>query len=142
MLLSGCVLTALMAFPFVWLLDTHNIFAIIVALMLALPICNALTYAPQASFIPELFPTQLRYSGSGIAYTVGCPVFSAPVLFVAALVRPFRGELATGPLHRCRCRADLPRGRRGPGVAPRRDRLVERPDATRAVPSVPAVATS
>jgi MFS family permease len=83
-LLVGCVLTALMAFPFFWLLDTHNPVAIIIALMLALPICHSLTYGPQASFIPELFPTQLRYSGSGIAYTLGGLVFSAPVPFVAA----------------------------------------------------------
>jgi metabolite-proton symporter len=83
-LLVGCVLTALMAFPFFWLLDTHNPFAIVVALLLALPLCHSLTYAPQASFIPELFPTQLRYSGSGIAYTLGGLVFSAPVPFIAA----------------------------------------------------------
>jgi metabolite-proton symporter len=83
-LLFGCLFTALAAFPFFWLLDTHNMFAIIIALMLILPLCHALTYGPQAAFIPELFPTQLRYSGAGIAYTLGGVLFSAPVPFVCA----------------------------------------------------------
>lgn len=82
-LLAGSVATVAMAFPFFWLIDTHNTFAIILALMLALPICHSLTYSPQASFLPELFPTQLRYSGAGIAYTFGGLLFSAPVPFVA-----------------------------------------------------------
>ena len=83
-MLLGCLLTALTAYPFYWLLDTHNILAIIIALLLILPLCHALTYGPQAAFIPELFPTQLRYSGSGIAYTLGGVLFSAPVPFVCA----------------------------------------------------------
>lgn len=83
-ILVGCLLTALVAFPFFWLLDTHNMFAIIVALLFVLPLCHSLTYGPQAAFIPELFPTQLRYSGAGIAYTLGGVFFSAPVPFIAA----------------------------------------------------------
>ncbi|MFC9359626.1 MFS transporter [Rhodococcus sp. NPDC057014] len=84
LLLIGSAATVLLAFPFFWLIDTHHPLAILLALILALPICHSLTYAPQASFIPEIFPTRLRYSGAGIAYTLGGLVFSAPVPFVAA----------------------------------------------------------
>jgi metabolite-proton symporter len=83
-LLVGAAATIVMAFPFFWLIDTHNTWAIILALVVALPICHTLTYAPQASFLPEIFPTQLRYSGAGIAYTSGGLLFSAPVPFVSA----------------------------------------------------------
>jgi metabolite-proton symporter len=83
-LLFGCALTALMGYPFFWLVDTHNTFAIILAMLIALPLCHALTYAPMASFLPELYPTQLRYSGAGISYTLGGLLFSAPVPFIAA----------------------------------------------------------
>jgi metabolite-proton symporter len=83
-LMVGCVATAVMAFPFFWLVDTHHPVAIIAAMLLALPICHALTYAPISAFLPELFPTQLRYSGSGIAYTLGGLLFSAPVPFISA----------------------------------------------------------
>lgn len=84
LLMAGAALTILLAFPFFWLLDTHNPLAIMIALILALPVCHALTYGPQASFLPEIFPTQLRYSGAGIAYTIGGLVFSAPVPFISA----------------------------------------------------------
>ncbi|MGW4434977.1 MFS transporter [Streptomyces sp. NPDC004596] len=91
-LMVGCVATILMAFPFFWLIDTHNPAAIVLAMMLALPICHTLTYAPQSSFLPELFPTQLRYSGAGISYTLGGLLFSAPVPFIsAALMDRFGG---------------------------------------------------
>ncbi|MEZ7005916.1 MFS transporter [Streptomyces sp. AD55] len=83
-LMVGCVGTVVMAFPFFWLVDTGNPVAIIAAMMLALPVCHALTYAPISAFLPELFPTQLRYSGSGIAYTLGGLMFSAPVPFISA----------------------------------------------------------
>jgi metabolite-proton symporter len=83
-LLVGGAATIAMAFPFFWLIDTHNTWAIVLALVVALPICHTLTYAPQASFLPEIFPTQLRYSGAGIAYTSGGLLFSAPVPFVSA----------------------------------------------------------
>lgn len=82
-MLAGCVGTVLMAFPFFWLIDTHNTWAIILAMLIALPICHSLTYGPQASLLPEMFPTQLRYSGAGIAYTLGGLLFSAPVPFIA-----------------------------------------------------------
>lgn len=83
-MMAGAAATVVMAFPFFWLLDTHNPLAIVFALILALPLCHALTYGPQASFLPETFPTQLRYSGAGIAYTMGGLAFSAPVPFVSA----------------------------------------------------------
>jgi metabolite-proton symporter len=83
-LLVGCVLTLLSAFPFFWLVDTHQPFAIVLAMLICLPVCHALTYAPMASFLPELYPTQLRYSGAGISYTLGGLLFSAPVPFISA----------------------------------------------------------
>ncbi|TQL68704.1 metabolite-proton symporter [Nocardioides albertanoniae] len=91
--LIGCVATVLMAFPFFWLIDTRSTAAIILAMLIALPICHALTYGPQASLLSEMFPTQLRYSGAGIAYTLGGLLFSAPVPFIAtALFDEFGGS--------------------------------------------------
>lgn len=95
-LMAGCVATIAMAFPFFWLIDTHHPAAIVLAMMLALPVCHALTYAPIASFLPELFPTELRYSGSGIAYTLGGLMFSAPVPFVSTAL--YDGVGAVWPL--------------------------------------------
>jgi MFS family permease len=84
LLLFGCALTVLEAFPFFWLINTGNTFAVIAAMILALPVVHALTYAPMSSFLPELFETRVRYSGSAIAYQVGSMLLSGPVPFVSA----------------------------------------------------------
>ncbi|MFF5988316.1 MFS transporter [Prauserella flavalba] len=83
-LLVGCVITALAGFPFFWLIDTGSTIAIIAAMMIALPIAHSLTYSTLASFVPELFETRLRYSGSAIGYQVGGMIMSGPVPFVSA----------------------------------------------------------
>ena len=54
------------------------------ALLVALPIAHAATYAPQASFFPELFPTRVRYSGMSVVWQFGALVASGPFTVVAA----------------------------------------------------------
>ncbi|MFF6980172.1 MFS transporter [Streptomyces sp. NPDC008343] len=84
LLLIGAVLTALEAYPFFWLINTGKTVAVIAAMIIALPVVHALTYAPMSSFLPELFETRVRYSGSAIGYQVGSMLLSGPVPFVAA----------------------------------------------------------
>ncbi|MEV4734763.1 MFS transporter [Saccharopolyspora sp. NPDC049426] len=91
-LLAGCALTALAGFPFFWLIDTGSTVAIIGAMMIALPICHSLTYAPLASFVPELFETRLRYTGSAIGYQVGGMIMSGPVPFISAALFSWAGS--------------------------------------------------
>lgn len=95
-LLTGCVATVIWAFPFFALIDSHNTAALIVAFMVALPICHSLTYAPLSSFLPEIYPTRLRYSGASISYTIGGLAFSAPVPFAAEAI--FNSAHAAWPL--------------------------------------------
>ncbi|GAB3563280.1 MFS transporter [Amycolatopsis endophytica] len=83
-LLAGCVITAVIGFPFFWLIDTGSTIAIVLAMVIALPVAHSLTYATLASFVPELFETRLRYSGSAIGYQVGGMIMSGPVPFVSA----------------------------------------------------------
>lgn len=90
-LLIGCVVTAIMGFPFFWLLDTGSSIAIIIAMVIALPIAHTLTYSALASFLPELFETRLRYSGSAIGYQVGGMLMSGPVPFVSAALFSWAG---------------------------------------------------
>ncbi|KAA9162650.1 MHS family MFS transporter [Amycolatopsis acidicola] len=90
-LLVGCVLTVLEGFPFFWLIDTGSTIAILLAMVIALPIAHTLTYSVLASFVPELFETRLRYSGSAIGYQVGGMIMSGPVPFVAAALYSWAG---------------------------------------------------
>ncbi len=91
-LLVGAVLTVLAAFPFFWLLDTGNTAAIVLAMVIALPVLHSLLYGPEASFMPELFETRLRYSGSAIGYQVGSMLFSGPTPFLAAALFAWAGS--------------------------------------------------
>ncbi|WP_172652726.1 MFS transporter [Rhodococcus opacus] len=91
-LLIGSVVTALMAFPFFWLLDLGSFVAIFLAMVIALPIAHSLTFATQASFVPELFETRLRYSGSAIGYQIGGMVMSGPVPFISAALLAWAGS--------------------------------------------------
>ncbi|MBK1789027.1 MFS transporter [Prauserella cavernicola] len=91
-LLAGCVVTALMGFPFFWLLDTGSTLGIVAAMVIALPIAHSLTYSTLASFLPELFETRLRYSGSAIGYQVGGMLMSGPVPFISAALFSWAGS--------------------------------------------------
>jgi MFS family permease len=79
---------AAVAIVWVWilfpLLESKTEMAIIVAIVSGLSI-HAFMYGPQAAFIAEQFPTQVRYAGSSLAYTLG-GVFAggiAPLAFQA-----------------------------------------------------------
>jgi len=79
---------AIAAIAWVWtlfpLVDSKTEFAIVMAIVSGLSI-HAFMYGPQGAFIAEQFPTQVRYAGSSLAYTLG-GVFAggiAPLAFQA-----------------------------------------------------------
>jgi len=78
----GCVFLALFAFPYYALLDTTRTGAIVLAVVLSLTIGHALLYSVQASLIPELFGTRLRYTGASLGYQLGSPLAGglAPII--------------------------------------------------------------
>src|SRR5262249_40384632 len=54
--------------PYYWLLGTLHPAAIVTAVVLSLSLGHAMLYSVQASLIPELFGTRLRYTGASIGY--------------------------------------------------------------------------
>jgi metabolite-proton symporter len=65
--LAGAIGAAIWSFVFFALLDTGNFALIVLAAVIAL-VMHAAMYGPQASFIAEMFPTQVRYSGASMGY--------------------------------------------------------------------------
>ena len=57
---------------------------IVMAVILSLPIGPALLYSVQASLIPELFGTRLRYSGASISYQLASPFAGGLAPLIAA----------------------------------------------------------
>jgi metabolite-proton symporter len=90
-IISGALLMVVFAFPFFWLLNTGNPFAIMVAMIVQVSVIYGMTGAPMAIFLPELFETRMRYSGSAIGYHVGAMVNAGPVPFVAAALFAWAG---------------------------------------------------
>jgi MHS family shikimate/dehydroshikimate transporter-like MFS transporter len=66
--LFGAIFTAIFAFPFFWLIETSLSTLLVLSVVLALSIGHAAMYAPQASFVSELFGTRVRYSGLSLGY--------------------------------------------------------------------------
>jgi metabolite-proton symporter len=86
MVVVSAAVVALTAFPIFWLFNTHTVVGLLLSLILALPIAHAVSYGIVSSFIAELFPTNVRFSGSSLAYQFGGIVTMAPVPFVATLL--------------------------------------------------------
>jgi MFS transporter, MHS family, shikimate and dehydroshikimate transport protein len=87
--IGGALFCALFAFPFFWLMNTESRVLIWLAIVLALAFGHAAMYAPQASFLSELFGTRVRYSGASIGYQLA-PIVGggiAPFIAVALLAR-------------------------------------------------------
>lgn len=86
--LFGAVGAAIWVFAFFALLDTGNFALIVLAAVIAL-LFHAAMYGPQASFIAEMFPTRIRYSGASMGYQLAGIVGGAlaPIISVALLDR-------------------------------------------------------
>src|SRR5439155_15868213 len=89
----GCVFLILFALPYYALLETRGTGWIILATVVALAVGHALLYSVQASLIPELFGTRLRYTGASLGYQLAAPFAGglAPII-AAALVKAFPGH--------------------------------------------------
>ncbi len=64
--LFGAAMTALLAYPIFWMLDTGSPVLVPLALLLGLLLGHAAMYAPQGAFFSELFGTRVRYSGASL----------------------------------------------------------------------------
>jgi metabolite-proton symporter len=86
--LAGAIGAAIWSFAFFALLDTGSFPLIVVAAVVAL-VLHAAMYGPQASFIAEMFPTQVRYSGASMGYQLAGVVGGAlaPIIATALLSR-------------------------------------------------------
>jgi MHS family shikimate/dehydroshikimate transporter-like MFS transporter len=79
--LFGAAFTLMFAFPFFWLINTKMTILVWLAIVLALAVGHAAMYGPQAAFLPELFGTRIRYSGTAMAFITVVAVYLAPETF-------------------------------------------------------------
>jgi metabolite-proton symporter len=89
----GCIFLIGFAWPYYALLEMRSWLTIGIAVVGSLAVGHALLYSVQASLIPELFGTRLRYTGASIGYQLGAPLAGglAP-LIAASLVQLYPGQ--------------------------------------------------
>ena len=77
------------SFAFFALVDSGNPAAVFLAVAVALGVCHAAMYGPQAAFFAELFGTKVRYSGASLGYQLASPLAGglAPLIATALLAR-------------------------------------------------------
>jgi len=66
----GTLFTIFFAFPLFWLLNTKDPVIIVLAITVALSFGHGTMFGLQSAYFPELFGTQVRYSGSSFGFQV------------------------------------------------------------------------
>ncbi len=84
--LIGCVLMALFAFPYFWLMNTRSPVLFTLAVVLSLAVFHAWVYGPQAALIAERFGTRSRYSGASLGYQLAAPFAGGLAPIIALLL--------------------------------------------------------
>ncbi|KVW82979.1 MFS transporter [Burkholderia cepacia] len=92
-IIGGILAEALFAFPMFWLLDSHQ-FLLALAGYLLMMTAFAANYGPIATFLAELFGTEVRYSGLSVSYMLSGLLGSAatPIVTTALLSATGRGS--------------------------------------------------
>lgn len=99
-MLVGCLLAAASGFLMAPLFDTGN--AVTITAFLAIELfLMGLIFSPMGAFLPELFPTPVRYTGASVAYNLGGILGAsfAPYLAQLLVMRgglPWVGGYVTG----------------------------------------------
>ncbi|AZE00002.1 MFS transporter [Pseudomonas chlororaphis] len=66
----GSISLMLLAFPFFWMLDTHEPTLVYLALILGLPVSHGAMIGTQPAMMGELFPTHVRYTGLAMGHEI------------------------------------------------------------------------
>jgi MHS family shikimate/dehydroshikimate transporter-like MFS transporter len=92
--LFGAVMTAVLAFPLFWLLDTGSAALVWLALLLVFIFSHAPMYGPQAAFLSELFGTRVRYSGASLGAQLASVLAGGLSPFIATALLAAYGRTA------------------------------------------------
>ena len=82
--LLGCVAAICLSFPIFWAIETRDPLTVIAAFVGGMSVGHGIMYGVQASFLSEMFPSNLRYSGASIGYQLAAPLGGGLVPLAAA----------------------------------------------------------
>ncbi|GAB2481415.1 hypothetical protein GCM10027030_14320 [Luteococcus sediminum] len=67
-MLTACAVGAVLSFPLLLALDTGTIWGTAVAIIVGQALVQGALFGPYTAFLSELFPTEVRYTGTSLAY--------------------------------------------------------------------------
>ena len=92
--LLGCIAAILLSFPGI---GTRDPAIVILSFVIGMSVGHGIVYGVHASFLSEMFPSNLRYSGASLGYQIAAPIGGGLVpLAAAAMVGTNQG--ATWPV--------------------------------------------
>ncbi|HET6393393.1 MAG TPA: MFS transporter [Blastococcus sp.] len=83
--LLGGLVSAVIAFPTFWLIDTTNTALVIIGVTLAVA-CLSIPYAVSGALLTDLFPAKLRYSGVALSANIASVISGFVPLLATALL--------------------------------------------------------
>lgn len=82
--LLGCLAAIALAFPIFWGIQTRDPVIVVLSFVIGMSVGHGIMYGVQASFLSEMFPSNLRYSGSSLGYQLAAPIGGGLVPVAAA----------------------------------------------------------
>ncbi len=85
--IGGTLLSMIAAFPLFTFVETKDPTTIAIAIAIIMSITHGLMFSPQASFVPELFGTKVRYSGASLGVQISAAISGgfAPLIATSLL---------------------------------------------------------
>ena len=84
--LLGCVAAICLSFPIFWAIATRDPIIVVSAFVIGMSVGHGIMYGVQASFLSEMFPSNLRYSGASLGYQIAAPIGGGLVPLAAAAI--------------------------------------------------------
>jgi MHS family shikimate/dehydroshikimate transporter-like MFS transporter len=84
--LLGCVAAICLSFPIFWTIATRDPIIVVSAFVIGMSVGHGIMYGVQASFLSEMFPSSLRYSGASLGYQIAAPIGGGLVSLAAAAI--------------------------------------------------------
>ena len=94
--IAGALISAALAFPVFWLLETRDPTIVVLTLVVVMSLTHGMMFGPQAAFMPELFGTRTRYSGASLGCQVSAALSGGFAPIIAAALLGWAG--ATWPI--------------------------------------------
>jgi MFS transporter, MHS family, shikimate and dehydroshikimate transport protein len=84
--LLGCLAAISLSFPIFWAIGTGEPLLVVLAFVVGMSVGHGIMYGVQASFLSEMFPSNLRYTGASLGYQIAAPIGGGLIPLAAAAI--------------------------------------------------------